>query len=293
MSHRILTRNFNQSALNDAQIRAVAPSVFALQAHESRSDRYGYVPTIDILNGLRREGFEVYEAKQSRTRLDDRHDFTTHLLRLRHPDSLSTRDAYGRIGEHVEIILRNSHDGGSAFEISQGLFRLVCANGLVAAGEGCSIKVPHRGDIIGRVIEGAYEIVESSKQLQSVVQDWKAIELLPAEQLALANAAATLRFDENVELPENIGQRLTAVRRWEDNGNDLWTSWNRVQEAVIKGGTHLGYKNNRKRVTRAVTGIDQDLKLNKALWVLGDQLAKIKTGKISAPATTHVLAAAA
>jgi len=47
---------------------------------------------------------------------------------------------------------------------------------------------------------------------------------------------------------------------------------------VIKGGTHLGYKNGRKQTARGVTGLDQDLKLNKGLWVLADFLAKTKQG---------------
>ncbi|MEN9476374.1 MAG: hypothetical protein RLZZ300_515, partial [Pseudomonadota bacterium] len=42
--------------LSDEQIRAVAPSIFAQAAHESRSARYTYIPTIEVLAGLRREG---------------------------------------------------------------------------------------------------------------------------------------------------------------------------------------------------------------------------------------------
>lgn len=40
---------------NEALYRHV-PSIFAREAHDSRSDRYVYVPTIDLVEGLRREG---------------------------------------------------------------------------------------------------------------------------------------------------------------------------------------------------------------------------------------------
>ncbi len=53
-----------------------------------------------------------------------------------------------------------------------------------------------------------------------------------------------------------------------------------IQENVIKGGLHgvgRDANNRRRRVTtRAVNGIDQDLKLNKALWVLAERMAQIK-----------------
>ena len=41
--------------LSDDQIRRVAPSIFAVEAHESRSARYTYIPTGDVLTALRKE----------------------------------------------------------------------------------------------------------------------------------------------------------------------------------------------------------------------------------------------
>jgi len=43
--------------LDNSQLFRVAPSIFAENAHESRSNRYTYIPTIDVLDGLRKEGF--------------------------------------------------------------------------------------------------------------------------------------------------------------------------------------------------------------------------------------------
>ena len=54
--------------LSDDQIRRVAPSIFAEAAHESRSARYTYIPTIEVLNGLRNEGFQPFMACQTRVR---------------------------------------------------------------------------------------------------------------------------------------------------------------------------------------------------------------------------------
>lgn len=272
--------------MTDAQIQAVAPSVFGVEAHESRSDRYTFIPTIDVVNGLRREGFEVFEAKQSRSLDKANRNFTTHVLKLRHP---GTDGLFKDQKEKVEIILRNSHDGASAFALEQGVYRLVCSNGMVAANTMASLRVPHVGDVTGQIIEGSYRIVENSLELESVIDDWKGLELNEHEQKALAIGAAQLRFGDDFREKIQNPERLLNARRWTDKGNDLWTTFNRVQENVIKGGTFLGYEKGRRKTSRGITGVDQDLKLNKGLWQLADFLAKVKNGQAD---VEEILAAA-
>jgi len=46
--------------LSDDQIRRVAPSIFADAPHESRSERYSYIPTATVLTELRKEGFQPF-----------------------------------------------------------------------------------------------------------------------------------------------------------------------------------------------------------------------------------------
>ena len=85
--------------LTEEQLRRVVPSIFADGAYASRSARYTYIPTIDI---LRDHGFEPYTAAQTRVRDDSHRDYTKHLLRLRH--------RVHRDGDTAnEVILLNSH----------------------------------------------------------------------------------------------------------------------------------------------------------------------------------------
>ena len=55
--------------LTNDEIRARAPSAFAASKHESRSERYGYIPTSVVIDALRKEGFNPVSAEQSRTRI--------------------------------------------------------------------------------------------------------------------------------------------------------------------------------------------------------------------------------
>lgn len=69
---------------------------------------------------------------------------------------------------------------------------------------------------------------------------------------------------------------MLQARRFDDRALDLWTTFSRVQENMIKGGLHGRNGNGRSMTTRAVTGIDQNVKLNRALWVLAEEMRKLK-----------------
>lgn len=95
----LINRN---APLSDDDIRSVAPSIYAADRHASRSDRYTYIPTSDIIRGLRKEGFLPFMACQSRTRAEDRREHTKHMLRLRREGEICHTEA-------KEIVLINSH----------------------------------------------------------------------------------------------------------------------------------------------------------------------------------------
>src|SRR3546814_5124177 len=114
----------SEHPLSHDQIRAVAPSIYAEAPHESRSERYSYIPTATVLHELRGEGFEPFMVTQTRVRHDDRRDYTKHMIRLRHASQINGREAN-------EIILLNSHDGTSSYQMTAGMFSLVCSNVLV------------------------------------------------------------------------------------------------------------------------------------------------------------------
>lgn len=269
------SRSSNQTSFRSHEpltndiIRAYAPSVLAEEAHESRGERYTYIPTIAVIDRLRAEGFQPYEVRQTRCRDQGRREHTKHLVRLRHESTVvSNRQEFG------EIVLLNSHDGTSSYQILSGFFRLICSNGLIA-GDICNdVRVRHSGNVIDDVIEGSYEVLSNLQEIEHRIADYKAIELAPAEQLLLADEAIKLRWDEN-NLPVTASQ-IVKARRWNDNSNDLWGTFNRIQEGVIRGGNRGRSQTGRRLTTREVTGINENVKLNKALWSLTERFAQLK-----------------
>lgn len=263
-------QSFNKPLSLD-YIRAIAPSVFAESKHESRSDRYTYIPTSHILDGMMSEGFLPYYAIQGKSRIEGKAEYTKHMLRFRKGDAVTENS--------FEIILINSHDGTSSYKMMAGSYRLVCSNGLMHFDSTIDVKVPHRGNIVDDVIEGAYTILSHQEQVSESIDKLRSISLNDREQLAFSNAALALKYEPN-EAGQIIAPiapaQLNRPRRNADLSPDLWTTFNRVQENLIKGGLRGRNASGNRTSTRAVTGIDSNVQLNRALWMLADSMANLK-----------------
>lgn len=269
-------------ALSEDELFNLAPSIFATEAHESRSDRFAPIATIDVLRALSREGFVPVGAKQCTTRDADRQAFTKHLIRLRHADWQIHRERY-QVGDTVcEILLKNANDGTCQYDLMAGLFRIRCLNSLVAqTGEVESVKVRHSGDVEQKVVEGTYRVLETATKALEAPDKWSQLMLPPPTMEAFAEGARVIRFGDakgNVDTPITA-KHLICARRPEDMRSDLWHTFNRVQENCMKGVTAIrdrrpGELRGRQVSTRQIKGIDQDLRLNKALWLLAEATAK-------------------
>jgi hypothetical protein len=107
----------------------------------------------------------------------------------------------------------------------------------------------------------------------------KAIEH-PQEEQAFATVALALRYGERHEgqAPAPISaEQLIAARRPEDLGHDVWTIFQRVQENMLRGGLPGRTVQGRRMHTREVASIDRNVSLNRALWVLADEMRKLKS----------------
>lgn len=278
MHHTLATsfrRNARQisarQALSDDQLRRVVPSIFAGEAHASRSDRYVYVPTIDIVNGLRREGWQPFFAVQAQPRAIDRTGHAKHMIRLRRPEHITESEA-------AEVILVNSHDGTTSYQMFAGLVRFVCTNSMIAGQQFEEVRVPHKGHIQDQIIEGAYTIAKDFPRLIDSTREMAALQLSRPEQRVFAEAALVARYGE--EAPPVTPEQVLRRRRQADLGADLWTTFNAVQENIVRGGLHGQRRTDDGRVirrqTRPINGIDQNVGVNRALWTLAEGMKALK-----------------
>jgi len=267
----------NGEPLDLPTIAARCPAVFAEDKHFSRSDKYTFVSTLKVLQALATEGFHPHSIMQGGTKFEDRRGYTKHLVRFRQ------NSAVGRGGTVYEVLLLGSHDGTTSYQMFGGFYRALCKNGTIWFDEGAiKIKIPHIGNIIPQVIDAAYRVLGESQNAYGSIDNLRSIQLSRDEQLAFARSAAIARFEDEAPVEP---RQLLIPRRTGDTDNDLWTTFNRVQENVIRGG--IAYVANQKladgttrpieRHTRPVRSVDGDVRLNRALWTLADEMAKIKS----------------
>lgn len=252
------------------QLQELAPSVFAEHPWKNVSSRYAFLPTIKVINALAANGIYPYSARQSATRIEGKQPYTKHMLRFRDNILLKT------VGDTLpEVVLTNSHDRGSSFHIEVGLYRLVCSNGMVvSAGNFDSYHVIHVKNTIENVLESVHKITCQFPKLLETVSHFKTVELSIDQREHMAKMALGLRYDPD-KFPFNP-KRLLETRRPVDQGTDLWSVYNVIQENLLRGQTRRRYVpwyTTRERSSREIRSIDTDLTLNKGLWKLASNLA--------------------
>ena len=248
-----------QNPISPETLRERVPAVFASGAHERTSPSYTFLSTERVLGALASAGFLPVEARQAARARSPMH--ARHLIRLRRRfETIQLRDAI------PEILFLNSHDGTSAYQLRVGLFRVVCTNGLVvSAGLFPVWRVTHRGDVVDDVVGAALEISERFEVLAASVERMERTVLDAGQRLEFAGQALAVRFPKDQHGGMEPSQ-LLVPRRPQDVGNDLWRTFNVIQENVLQGGLVRRSASNRLTRSRRITAIREDVRLNSALW---------------------------
>lgn len=252
-------------ALSLDEVRQRAPAVFAATAHERTSSSYTFIPTARVLDGLMQAGFVPVDARQTRARFSLQH--ARHIVRVRRRfETVQLRDSV------PEVLFLNSHDGTSAYQLRVGIFRVVCTNGLIVSlGAFPSIRVSHRGNVVDDVVAGALEMGERFGVLAGQVERMEQRLLCKDEQIAFAERALRLRYADVLESGMQPSQLLNS-RRVEDLGSDVWSTLNKVQENLLRGGMIRRSAGGRLTHNRRITSIREDVRLNSRLWELAAEV---------------------
>ena len=260
------------NTLTNEEIVKLAPSAGAETPHEMVSDRYSFVSTIQAVDMLRSVGWLPVSVKQSGVRNDDRQGFQKHIIRFIQSDLATAQ-------ERVDLVMTNSHDRGCAFKLLASIWRKICSNGLMVSSKMYNFSHKHIGFDEKAFMDSAFTIAEGAGEIAAQVDDLKTIDMAPNEKGVFAMATHKLVYDDLDNAPI-LPEQLLKERRYDDKGNDLWTTFNVVQENIMKGGISGSKRGANGRVrcvkTRPVKSIYRDIKLNKALWLLTEEMAKLK-----------------
>ena len=261
--------NSHALEITDTELMATVPSSFAQTAMPGVSDKYTFLPTARIVEAMRQEGWKPIEARQSRPRMEARRGYQMHQIRFQRRDQVAEIDEFA-----PEVVLLNSHDRSSGYEIRAGMFRFVCRNGLMVADTLIpAVHVRHTGQELNRIIEASFTILGQLPRIAQRVAEFRSFQLSGAVARQFATQALALRYDRPEMAPIRAEQLLDA-RRYEDAGNDLWAITNRIQENLLRGGMRDSSRANRSgkpfRPMRAIRGLGANVEINLGIWELAE-----------------------
>ena len=259
--------------LSNDELFNVAPSIFSENPIETVSDKYAFVPTYKLLDAFRDAGYYPIMASESKAR-EENQGYQKHIIQFRSLENLLRPNAKD---EYEHIVLTNSHNRTSSFIVDLAIFRIVCSNMLVVPSKSfVHHSIVHVGFTNEKVKNAIAEVTSYMPKIKELVATFKSIHLTPSEEQMLANAAIDIRFDTNTHYIK--ADELLKVNYEEDNAPTLWSAYNRIQEAMIRGGVKM--KNlitNKTFTSKAINGIDATIKFNKELFEAVEQVALLKS----------------
>lgn len=257
--------------LTNEDLENLAPALFTQEPYYEVSDKYHFIPTIDVIEEIRFYGWYPVSVSEANVRDEEKEGFQQHCVRFRHlEDFLNPKENV------VELLLFNSHDRTKCFSISAGIFRFICANGLVVADSVFeSYKIKHLGDRENDVVSAIENITSVKEVLLSKIKYFENIQLSQSEKESFARASIPLRFEDHLEVNH---QDLLIPHRVEDERDDLYTTFNVIQENLIKGNIEgINKDTKRKFTSREIKSIPTDTSINKQLWEMTENIARIKS----------------
>jgi hypothetical protein len=210
-----------------------------------------YIPTLDVVTKLQDEGWKLSGVAEQRGK---NRKITNNYVQLQHPD-FAVQNNKGKDEAYTSITISNSCNGAKPLQMSLGMFRQVCTNGLVTFDQHAESQNIKHTEINYRDLDRFVTTMNSkADKLLYEVNKMKHKGLLIEDMRKLATEAASLRYTNLDEI--NIDD-LFAVNRVEDESNDLWTVFNRIQE----------------NLTHDIKNMNEDIKLNQQLFALAETFA--------------------
>jgi hypothetical protein len=210
-----------------------------------------YIPTLDVIEKLQDEGWRISGVNEQRGKS---RKITNNYVQMQHPD-FAIKNNRGKDEALASLTITNSCNGAQPMKLDLGVYRQVCSNGAIAFEQAADSEIIKHIQINYNNLDQF--ISNISRKTSTVVNEFEKLKhtnLSVADMRRLANEAAKLKYNnlDDIDIDD-----LLSINRIEDEGNDLWTVFNRIQE----------------NLTADVSNLNEDIRLNKQLFSLANQYA--------------------
>ena len=242
------------------QLMTAIPAVTTKTAAPRTSSRYVFMPTMPIVDELMTRGWYPVTASQSKPRSNDGQNFAYHAIRFRQEeDILKSFKVKG--DEIFEILLLNAHDGRAALRLLAGIFVFVCGNGLI-------VSEHDVGSYVGIHVSKVKDMVDDMMTYWPTMVTSTARRVNSAKQITMTEADSNILahvVKEKIWSPTSGPDATDLLTRHREDSGSLWSTFNVLQENVVKGGIDVSGKKRMTR-TRGIRSTRRDVEANTAMW---------------------------
>ena len=237
------------------------PAIGSTRASEKVSGSYQFVSSQEILERVQEDGWLITNVTAQ-----NRSPYAQHRVTLVHQNDVQKMHTEPTLEGIPRIEMFNSHDRTKRLMFAIGYFKFLCSNGLiVSSGPAETIRTKHRfsDGKLEQIMNQVSEISGRFPTIMNTIEDFKSRTLTEEEQVVFAEYALKGRFSYRPVMPKRFRDidstttRLLAHRREEDNGNNVWQVFNRVQENLING---------MEGFSRPIKGYADSIRVNQLLW---------------------------
>ena len=264
----------NTTFMTFEQAVSKVPSIGATAPAEVVSKKYSFLPSSRIIEDMNTLGWGLANVKGIKSGMKNKHrkEHGRHFLIFQNDEiKIVKNDMTEAI---PQIIVENNSMGTGRLKIHIGIFRLVCENGLVIAEQSLGeYKMRHMKYTYEDLQELVNRIVADLPTAVAKINTFTEKEMTAEEMTRFATEALKVRLgEERVATADEIAE-LLRPRRTADEGTDLWKTFNRVQESVMRGGGMFLDSKGKLRKMKATTNIMVEAEMNKQLWALAESFA--------------------
>jgi Domain of unknown function (DUF932) len=240
--------------------------------HANVSERFNVVKPAAIGEVMGSNGLQLASLSTGRARHEDKADFQRTLSRYRGPQIAD--------GVYLDVIYDSKHMGRGVDKILLGIYRLVCTNGLFVGMNFFKHEIRHAGNTYDNLQLGISAALGTQAKLSKTIEKFQSIQLDATQREAFAQEAVKLLTPYDAV---NVKHALLRPRRNVDQANDLWTTYNVIQENAMQGRSvaytlqsvdAFGREIDRTMTARRIkpnSGKDADF--NQALFGIAEKIA--------------------
>jgi hypothetical protein len=232
------------------------------------SEDYQFMPSHTIAKTLHNDfGLRLVEVGQQHSRSRDPAG-QEHFMKFRMPNEMMNLN---QVGDSIpELVIMNSHNGRSTIRAYAGIFRFVCANGMVVSEQSFGqIKLRHFGEkntfsVFQEVLTG---MARRINVLDARLAKMNSVMLSPLQQRRLAKEVMGLRkVPDWVETAHVLEAHRPADMADADGLRSLWVTFNVIQENLTARTVVHAPENSRPVQMRPITGARAHVLTNEKIW---------------------------